>query len=1328
MVSKLPQDGEPNYLKPLGKEQMMAKKRVGSRIFLGTVCGLLGACGTPSVETPEVPLAQPQPAMPMRVQVLHGRPSAPTMSVVAPQQPVVASSVDEVAWATLRGLKEGHKLSDSAIASAKLREIHDAGNGPLLARFEQEVDGLPVFLRSVNIAMDRNMQPKLASGRLATQLRKVSDRFQLDESVAVESALRVMSGNRGSAQSMSAAVAAPGGYSKRQLVAQLSDSGAKATVSSRSRRVYFPTDNGLLPGYYIELDVAPEDSTNSYARSFVVSAVDGKILFEKNLSEDAAYTYRVYADGAPGYVPWDGAQGNAYSPYPKAAPDGSAPTFQPGTLVTLENVPFRRNDPWLPEGATELSGNNGWAYVDQTAPDGYTAGDLLVKPTAGTTFDRSFDPSTTKPSANDTAKLTVATNLFYVINYLHDTYYDAGWTESAQNPQKVNYGRGGVEGDAIRLEAQDNGGRNNANASTPADGGMPRIQMYLWDASFLGLTVNAPAGLAGKLDAGGASFGATTYNLTNTVVPLADAPGAGGSTTDGCDAVTNAAAVAGKIALIDRGTCSFVIKSKNAQNAGAVGVIIANNAAGAGPPGIGGTDATITIPTQGISLEDGAKIRAAAAGSVSVTMTRTSVERDGSLDGTIVSHEWGHILSNRLIGNGAGLSNIQGRSMGEGWSDFVAMLMIVRPEDSSVSTNTTWNGAYPTGAPSVFAQGTNAFYEGIRRYPYSTDLAKNPLTFKHIENGVPLPATPKPAFGASGVDNAEVHNSGEVWTAALWECYAALLKDSNRLTFQQAQERMRRYLVSGMKLTPSAPTFLEARDALLFAIFSSDRKDYDLCVDGFAKRGMGAGAVAPDSASMDHAGVTEDFKTGAALFIDKMALDQSLVYCDSDGILDNGETGLFSVTVRNGGSKVLQNGTLTVSTPAGSALKVEGSSTKTINLPALEPFEAKVIQVQVSMAGATGIVPYQLDVEAKGDNLAQTDPVQSSHIDVGNYDLKAASTNTEKFSGRPSNWKVSDDPNLTTGEPWQHIMSPSVGYFYGPDTASPSDHYLTSPSIDVGTGNFSVSFKHRHSFETDTSVTPPDYYDGGVVEYSLDGKTWTDVKDVVGVTITGGYGGTLYAMGSNPLKGRQSFVSASQGFATGSWVTSSFNFGTALAGKKVNLRFRLGTDDFSGDYGWDIDEVTVAGASSTPFQSQVVHSATAVCKAKPMFTITLADLKSIPVGFDVRLDPLVANAPGTLSWTWTQVDGTPVQLGAADTANVTFKAPSEPTVIHLKYVARVGAETREGTVAIEVVKAGDSSMEGTATGCQVGGSTTPTLWSGLLTSALLLLGRRRRKS
>jgi len=129
--------------------------------------------------------------------------------------------------------------------------------------------------------------------------------------------------------------------------------------------------------------------------------------------------------------------------------------------------------------------------------------------------------------------------------------------------------------------------------------------------------VNSPAGIAGFYDVGTASFGSalTGAGVTGNVVQALDAANAAGlSTTDACTALTNAAAVAGNIALVDRGTCGFTFKVKNAQNAGAIAVIVADNIAGAPPAGLGGTDPTITIPSVRITLADGNTLKANLAG------------------------------------------------------------------------------------------------------------------------------------------------------------------------------------------------------------------------------------------------------------------------------------------------------------------------------------------------------------------------------------------------------------------------------------------------------------------------------------------------------------------------------------------------------------------------------------------------------------------------------------------------------------------------------------------------------------------------------------------
>ena len=122
---------------------------------------------------------------------------------------------------------------------------------------------------------------------------------------------------------------------------------------------------------------------------------------------------------------------------------------------------------------------------------------------------------------------------------------------------------------------------------------------------------------------------------------------------------------------------------------------------------------------------------------------------------------------------------------------------------------------------------------------------------------MPLPAAPPPSLAYAGPDNSEVHNTGEVWGLLLWECYSNLLNDTPRLTFAQAQDRMKRYLVAGYKVTPINPTFVTARDALLATMKSQDNADYESCLHGFAKRGAGLGAVAPDPFSPTNNGVVE---------------------------------------------------------------------------------------------------------------------------------------------------------------------------------------------------------------------------------------------------------------------------------------------------------------------------------------------------------------------------------------------------------------------------------------------------------------------------------------
>ncbi len=794
-------------------------------------------------------------------------------------------AIDALARAHLADLAGLYRITADEVNALPVQDVQRFPDGAAIVRFANRIEGIDVFREHANVLLDREGALVAIGGYVtgAPTARQAKARADPpDPRQAIAAALADYRFPPSVAQQLEPR-GESGGYAYFALPKDArSDDGSALTQAARAKPVWFRTGAGLVAAYYVETQVRDGNGPWSLdAHAYVIAQADSTLLYRHNQTADAAFTYRVFAEASGSNLPLPSPVGRNGFPHPTGTPDGYQAPPAPANLVTLQNLPFSRNDPWLAAGATTTAGNNVEAFANLVEPDNFGPADPnecnLAQPVVGdlhacvnraATFDYAYD-TTQAPNASRAQIMAAVTNLFYMNNYLHDWYYDAGFDEAAGNAQHDNHGRGGIGNDSIYAETQDYSGIDNANMTTPADGQRPRMRMYLWTKSAALSRINAPAALAGVKEAGTADFGASAFDLSRDLVLALDAADTEGPTpTDGCTPFLNASAVAGRIALIDRGTCFFVVKVRHAQDAGAAGVLIVNNVTGL--VSMTGDDATITIPVLSVSLADGAAIKEALAAGTRVDMRiarRSAVAREGSVDNTLIAHEWGHYISNRLVANANGLTTQQAQGMGEGFADFHAMLLLVKDGDRSLPANAGFNGAYtstaypmsgPDFAPDVL---NNAWYYGTRRYPYSRDMSRNPLSFRHIGDGVALPASAQRSPTNGGSSNAEVHNTGEVWGSMLWECYSNLLNDSGRLSFAQAQERMKRYLVGGYKMMPANPTFVEARDAILAVMEAQDPLDHKLCLHGFAKRGAGIGAVAPARYSEDNAGVGESYMT-----------------------------------------------------------------------------------------------------------------------------------------------------------------------------------------------------------------------------------------------------------------------------------------------------------------------------------------------------------------------------------------------------------------------------------------------------------------------------------
>jgi hypothetical protein len=994
--------------------------------------------------------------------------------------------------------------------------------GGSITRVRQQLDGLPIEGGELRVMTDPTGKLIAISGTLVgTDQPRTAPVFALDDAAALAAMV-----------------------------------GGALVERSHTRRMWLRHDGALIPGWIVEAYLGEPNSTHSdLVRARI--AADGRVLDRRSLVEDVAFRYRVFADPSGDLRPLDGPIADV-SPHPTGVPDGNFPGFIAPTLVTVEGLNHPLSgipDPWLPSNRTETFGNNVEAYADLNAPSGLTFGDFRATTTSTTTFDRTYDTAA-GPLTSQQQQMASVTSLFFIINWLHDFWYDAGFTEAAGNAQDANFGRGGEDRDALLAEAQDNalgGSRNNANMATPSDGLPPRMQVFLWSGLDEHALTLQPSG---RTPAHGiASYGVTTFEVTAALALADDATG--DNPRDLCEPLIGD--VAGKIVLVDRGNCTFESKALKIQQAGGVGMLVANNVTTA-PPTMGDDVAItepITIAQLSILQTEGDTLKTElAAGTVTATMQReVGPELDGAIDATLIAHEFGHYLHHRLQQCTSRMCS----ALSEGWGDFLALMIMTREGDDLA-------GAYPFAVYATRSFSDDAQYFGIRRVPYSVNPAINALSFRHMSNGIPLPDShPFLPFGV----NHEVHNAGEIWTTALWEAYVAL-QSATTVSFDATRKKMASYLVSGLLLAPVDGTPTETRDALLIAARAASQTDHDTLAQAFARRGLGSCAVSPLRDSFDFAGIVESNVVSANVLSERPIVT-AFARCDEDDVIDAGETGRIVVAIANRGGKPLTAASVALTTTTPGVTVASAPSTLDLDAYASTTL-AFDIDVDESITepreGA-----FEIAITGGGDSCQdpQVIPIKARI----NVDDVVASSTTDTFDAEVSPWQV------TFVAIWQRLRETALdAHWHGVAPAVFSDGQLESPLLTAGVDPVTMTFEHRYSFE----ATADSVFDGGVVEISFDGTTWQDVQTLVTIP----YGTTPLAGVGNALAGRVGFTGDSPGYPATETVT--LDFGTQLASLPFKIRFRLATDNSGASVGWDIDNVAFTGLAGTPFPSQTADA------------------------------------------------------------------------------------------------------------------------------------------
>ncbi|TXF77725.1 T9SS-dependent M36 family metallopeptidase [Chryseobacterium sp.] len=646
---------------------------------------------------------------------------------------------------------------------------------------------------------------------------------------------------------------------KNYPVLEFNDADPENALAAKQRLVYAKINGNLVLSYEF---LVPEEKTNHYW-NVLVDANSGAVLSKIDLNLSCNFNHNAYTQVYPeGHKIVDHNEPLLNIPEDNKAaqsllvPDNAsynvfqlpieAPSFGSRTMVSNPWIVASSPEGWHFNGTTHYTitrGNNVFAYEDRDANNIAGSGS---SPDGGAARNFNFPYNSASTPFNSLSAAT--TNLFYINNKVHDIFYKFGFNESARNFQQTNFGFGGLGNDYVNAESQDRGGYNNANFATPADGSRPRMQMYLWQASSRRFWYNAPSAAVSRVPTAGTSDFGDELDDIGVTGDVALSP-----VLLGCSALP-AGSLTGKIGLIERGTCTFTEKVKNAQNAGAIAAIIYNNTGGAALTSMNGTDNTITIPSVIINNAEGEYIKTQLSGTVNVTLKR-DIRYDGSFDNGIVAHEYGHGISNRNTGDGYTClsSSSSKEQMGEGWSDFFALMLTNKPGD---------NASVARGI-GTYAIGQANSGSGIRPAKYSPLFTVNDYTYNDT-NGMEYD-------DGSGTMVPDVHSIGFVWATILWDLhwnfvqkYGYTADVSTNTT--SGSSRVLQLVTDALKLQPCNPDFVTGRDAVLAAeLLATGGADRCMIWRTFAKRGVGLNASAGSATDINDQ--LADFTVPAECFL-----------------------------------------------------------------------------------------------------------------------------------------------------------------------------------------------------------------------------------------------------------------------------------------------------------------------------------------------------------------------------------------------------------------------------------------------------------------------------